>query len=123
MPATFGRAVRLRSRDQFQAVTERGQRVASHCLTVLAKPNDVGRDRLGIVASRKLGGAVDRNRAKRRIRDVFRRQYGAPTNEPTAQPPLDVVVIARRELLLAPLSSIETELSAAMRRLRKQGRP
>ena len=110
----------MRSHDQFRAVTEQGQRVASRCVTVLARPNDVGCDRLGIVASRKLGGAVDRNRAKRRIRDVFRRQVGAMTG--AEAPPLDVVVIARREVLEAPIASIETELSTAMRRLRKQAR-
>ena len=119
---TFGRTVRLRSHDQFQAVTERGQRVAGRCLTVLATPNDAGCDRLGIVASRKIGGAVVRNRAKRRIRDVFRRRPDAAAEGPTMAPPLDIVVIARRELLSAPLSSLESELSAAMRRLRKQSR-
>ena len=94
--------------------------MGSRCVTVLARPNDAGCDRLGIVASRKLGGAVDRNRAKRRIRDVFRRQVGAATD--AAAPPLDVVVIARREVLDAPIASLETELSTAMRRLRKQAR-
>ncbi len=41
--------------------------------TVLVAPNDAGIARLGIVASRKLGDAVRRNRAKRLIREVFRR--------------------------------------------------
>ena len=47
--------------------------------------------RLGIAATKKLGGAVVRNRAKRLIREVFRRNKIAPG--------FDVVVVPKRELL------------------------
>ena len=57
--------------------------------------------RLGIAATRKLGGAVQRNRAKRLIREVFRRNKIAPG--------FDVVVIPKRELLDASLSALEAD--------------
>ena len=66
---------------------------------VLANPSGVGR--LGIAATRKLGGAVARNRAKRLIREVFRRNKLAPG--------FDLVVIPKRELLDASLNVLEAD--------------
>ena len=57
--------------------------------------------RLGIAATKKLGGAVERNRAKRLIREVFRRNKIADG--------FDVVVIPKRELLDASLSTLEAD--------------
>lgn len=91
-----------------------GRRIATKYMTLLAQPNSGPADRLGIIASRRLGGAVLRNRAKRRLRDVFRR--GAAL-EPAARP-LDIVVIPRRELLTAPPQIVEAEFWAAVGRLR-----
>jgi len=85
-------------------------------MTLLGRPNDAESDRLGIIASRRFGGAVARNRAKRRIREIFRRRTreAATTNVR----PLDLVVIPRRELLTVPLSVVEADFHAAVRRLR-----
>ena len=63
--------------------------------------NQSGVGRLGIAATRKLGGAVARNRAKRLIREVFRRNKLAPG--------FDVVVIPKRELLDASLNVLEAD--------------
>ena len=60
-----------------------------------------GVGRLGIAATKKLGGAVERNRAKRLIREVFRRNKIADG--------FDVVVIPKRELLDASLSTLEAD--------------
>ena len=60
-----------------------------------------GVGRLGIAATKKLGGAVERNRAKRLIREVFRRNKIADG--------FDVVVVPKRELLDASLSTLETD--------------
>ena len=60
-----------------------------------------GVGRLGIAATKKLGGSVERNRAKRLIREVFRRNKIANG--------FDVVVIPKRELLDASLSTLEDD--------------
>jgi ribonuclease P protein component len=137
MTLRFGPGVRLRARAQFVAVQSTGRRVASRYLTMLALPNEAGYDRLGIIASRRLGGAVVRNRAKRRVREIFRRldplganapaphganasgPPGAATNAPRT---LDLVVIPRREVASAPFADLEKEFAAGLRKLR-QTRP
>jgi ribonuclease P protein component len=117
MPHKFGRDVRLRSHAQFQAVSDHGRRVTARYMTLLGRPNVLGRDRLGIIASRRIGGAVVRNRAKRRIREVFRRQMAGADAGPQPRP-LDLVVIARRELVGAAFTVVATDFQTALRKLR-----
>ncbi len=83
-------------------------------LTLLGRANSLGRDRLGIIASRRVGGAVRRNRAKRRIRELFRRRAidAAPVR------PLDLVVIPRDGFLDAPFTDLASDFAAALARLR-----
>lgn len=84
-------------------------------MTLLALPNTHGVDRLGVVASRRLGGAVLRNRAKRRVREMFR--LGQP-NQPQTTAHFDIVVIPRREVTNRVFSELQTEFDAALRKLR-----
>lgn len=77
--------------------------------------NEHGIGRLGIAATKKLGGAVFRNRAKRLIREIFRRNKIAPA--------FDVVVVPKRELLDASLTVLEAEYRRTLdRALRQSGR-
>jgi len=96
----FPRARRLRKRSEFLPVQQAGSRIVlpSAILLVAARADD-GPARLGITVTRKFGGAVQRNRAKRVIREAFRRS-------PELFPPgIDLVVIpkasAARSLSLA----------------------
>jgi ribonuclease P protein component len=82
---------------------------------MLGQPNTLARDRLGIIASRKVGGAVQRNRAKRRLREIFRQfvdasEAGAGT--------LDIVVIAKTAVIDAPFAAVTSDFQTALRRLR-----
>lgn len=82
---TFGWSKKIRKADEFSSVfrlraglrngvsEQQGFRHRGPCLEVLAKPNRLGWARLGlIVPKRILPHAVDRNRVKRQIREVFR---------------------------------------------------
>ena len=90
---------------------ERGVKIHSRYYTVFILRNAGGVGRLGIAATRKLGGAVERNRAKRLIREVFRRNKIAPG--------FDVVVIPKRDLIDASLSDLEADYRTLVeRRLR-----
>jgi len=110
-PQRFSKARRVRRRGEFQRVFDLALRTHGRFLTVLMAPNDTGTSRLGIVASRKLGDAVRRNRAKRLIREVFRK--ASPL---ASRPGVDVVVIPRRELFDAAYPNLETDFLSAVRR-------
>ena len=105
---TLPTAERIRRRPEFERVYSQGTRVHGRFMTLIVLPNGSAVPRLGIAATRKLGSAADRNRAKRLAREVFRRQ------KVTAG--LDVVVIPRREMLDAPFASLETDYRAALQR-------
>ena len=94
----FAKSRRMRRRGEFQRVFDLSHRTKARYFTLLMAPNTAGTARLGIVASRKLGDAVRRNRAKRLIREIFRLTSTLP-----AGPGFDVVVIPRRELFDAAL--------------------
>jgi ribonuclease P protein component len=110
-PEHFPKSRRVRRRGEFQRVFDLSIRVKGRYFIVLVAPNEAGTTRLGIVASRKLGNAVQRNRAKRLIRQIFRQTRGLP-----AAPPVDVVVIPRRELFDAAYSSLESDFRGTLKR-------
>jgi ribonuclease P protein component len=107
----FTKASRVRRRGEFQRVFNLSLRAKGRYLTVLVAPNEAGTTRLGIVASRKLGDAVRRNRAKRLIRQIFRQTPSLPV-----RPGIDVVVIPRRELFDAAYSSLESDFRRTLER-------
>jgi ribonuclease P protein component len=107
----FTKASRVRRRREFQRVFDLSLRTKGRYLTVLVAPNAEGTARLGIVASKKLGDAVRRNRAKRLIREVFRRTAPLPCGQG-----VDVVVIPRRELFDAAYPNLESDFRVALKR-------
>jgi ribonuclease P protein component len=106
----FSKDRRVRRRGEFQRVFDLSLRTKGRYLTVLVAPNGAGTARLGIVASRKLGDAVRRNRAKRLIRDAFRR------SEALRHQGMDVVVIPRRELFEAAHADFEADFRNTLKR-------
>ena len=112
--AGFDRSERVRRRSDFQQIYERGSKVHSRSFTLFRLSNGLEAGRLGIAATRKLGGAVVRNRAKRLVREVFRRNKLAPG--------FDIVVIPRREMLEASLVALEIEFRNSLERSARRGR-
>jgi ribonuclease P protein component len=94
-----------------------GRRVSTKFMTLVGRPNALDRDRLGIIASRRVGGAVIRNRAKRRLRELFRRQQPGLAAA-RGDRAMDVVAIARTALIEAPFPAVEADFCAALRKLR-----
>jgi len=72
---TFSRDDRLRKRREFEECYSSGVRVSGRHIQVFLLPaRDAGaRARLGISVPRRVGNAVARNRARRRLREIFRR--------------------------------------------------
>src|SRR5262244_3316177 len=110
----FRPSERIRRRAEYQKIYDRGLRTHGRYLTLFTLSNNLPLGRLGIAATRKLGGAVVRNRAKRLIREVFRRNKIAPG--------FDIVVIPKREYLDASLSILEADYRNLIGRRLRQGR-
>jgi ribonuclease P protein component len=68
-------------------------------------PNSLGRPRLGITATRKVGSAVVRNRLKRRAREIYRRW-----DRRSQLPPLDIVLHLKPTASGASFRELETEI-------------
>lgn len=106
----FSRAQRIRKRPDFVRIQDGGLKVGTRHFLVLLAPvrtdAALSAPRLGVVASRKVGGAVQRNRAKRLIREVFRR--GADLFPPG----LDVVIIIRAGAHELDFAEADAELRA-----------
>ena len=97
----------LRSREDFARLGTSG-RVRSHRLMIVHYlPNALDHDRFGISTSRHLGGAVQRNRVRRRVRQVLRATPGEPGRG------WDVLIVARPACTTATFD----ELRAALQRL------
>ena len=104
---------RIRRRPEFERIYEAGAKIHGRFMTLFVMANGTDSPRLGVAATRKLGSAVERNRAKRRARELFRRrrQIGG----------LDIVIVPRREMLDAPFATLEAEYVALLGR-RRPGR-
>ncbi|MFT7463232.1 MAG: ribonuclease P protein component [Pseudohongiellaceae bacterium] len=73
MRPLFGADCRLRKQRDIDAAFKGGDKLVNHRLVVWIRPSAEPRPRLGLSVSRKVGGAVKRNRVKRCLREAFRR--------------------------------------------------
>ena len=76
------------------------QGYANGMLVLYARPNRLGQNRVGITTGKKLGHAVVRNRARRRLREVYR------LNEHLFKPGYDIVVVARTRCVSADFQKL-----------------
>jgi ribonuclease P protein component len=99
---------RIRRRAEYRKIYQEGARFHARLMTLFILPNHQHGPRLGVAATRKLGSAVRRNRAKRLVREIFRR------NKPAAG--YDIVVVPRPEMLSAGFADLEADYCSALRR-------
>ena len=104
----FGPAEHVRKRADFELIYKTGFKRSGRLMTMFTREREAGPARLGIAATRKMGAAVERNRAKRLVRELFRH------NKPAAA--VDVVVVPRREMLEAAYDRIEAEFRSLLSR-------
>lgn len=109
----FSRTARLLKHADFRRVYEQGRRHFSTNLTAFYVASDAG-PRIGFTVSRQLGGAVDRNRMKRRLREATREAWG------TFSPPVDVVVNPKKTVLTAEFTTLVDEMRKALAVVAKQ---
>jgi ribonuclease P protein component len=105
-----GRLPRLTRRSEFLRVAGKGQKVARPGVLLQALPGTGAPLRVGFTATRRLGGAVMRNRAKRRLREAARLLLGQ-----TRPAGWDLVLIAREATAKRRFATLVGDLRGALR--------
>ena len=107
----LGRARRLRQNRDFARVRQQGQRLAQGCLIAnWQRLPDGTASRLGVVTSRRIGGAVERSRARRLLRESFRQ------HQHELSQPIELVLVARNSIAGRKFAEVEKDFLAALNR-------
>jgi ribonuclease P protein component len=105
------RSSRLAQNRDFARVRQTGQRLVCGCL--IANWNrlpDGAPPKLGVVTSKKIGGAVERSRARRLLRESFR------LHQHELAEPVELVLVARNSIAGKSFAGVEKDFLAALRR-------
>ena len=106
----LSRAQRISSGALFQDAYAQGRATRGRLMVLYPRSGPGAALRLGVVASRKVGGAVARARAKRRLRAAWR------LNREHFRGAADLILVARRDLLFAPRPEVVDEMRRLGRR-------
>ena len=107
----LGRASRIAQSRDFARVRQQGERLALGCLIAnWNKLPDGGTPKLGVVTGKRIGGAVERSRARRLLRETFRRHQ-----HEFAQP-VELVLVARNSIAGKKFADVEKDFLAALKR-------
>ncbi|MGD9028493.1 MAG: ribonuclease P protein component [Anaerolineae bacterium] len=112
------RKTRLRHTTDVQRVYDEGESWAHPLLILVIRPNDLGSSRVGVTASSNVGNAVERNRAKRLLREAARQLYPLFESEGW-----DVMLIARPKLVDAHERAVEKALDLLLKQAGLVGTP
>jgi ribonuclease P protein component len=105
---------RLRQRADFLAVAD-GTRVSSAAFTLQSRRRDLGPIRVGFTVTKKNGTATERNRIRRRLREVVKR-----TDIVAMRPHHDYVLVGRRAALTRDFAALLDDFRTALKRLDRQ---
>jgi ribonuclease P protein component len=109
----FPRSSRLKTRGEFLRAKAQGRRLVCGCLIANVLPRPPGQSsRLGVVTSRKIGGAVARSRARRLLRESFR------LHQRDLAQAVDLVLVARPSIAGKKLAEVESDLRRVLRQAR-----
>ena len=93
----------LKKNYEFRRVYSKGSSAVSPRIVVYCRKNGGRTNRLGITVSAKLGHAVQRNRTRRRLREIYR------LNESSLLSGYDIVIVSRSRGMAAPYSQLEAD--------------
>lgn len=91
----------LKKNYEFRRLYQKGASAVSSGMVIYCRRNRLGRNRLGITASTKLGHAVVRNRARRRLREIYR------LNTDRLGRGWDIILVARSRTATAPYRELD----------------
>jgi ribonuclease P protein component len=106
----------LRNSQQFRRVYEQGQKIHTPFFSAFFLRNDSGDRRYGITVTRKIGGAVVRNRCKRRLREIVRKHELFPSCTACSYG-FDLVFNAKSELAEADFNRLQESFARVMKKV------
>lgn len=106
----FPKTDRILKRDVFRRVYEEGRKTQFRYFTAFVLTKGTDRARIGITTTRKMGNSVERNRARRLVREAFRR------NKWLVPQGVDIVINAKRSLVGAAYCDFEVEFITFLQR-------
>ena len=102
----------LRKNHEFKRLYNKGKSAAAQCVVVYCRRNGMPGNRFGVTVSTKLGGAVQRNRVRRRLKEIYR------LNEGKLLPGYDVLIVARMRSRFAGFREIESSVLSLFKKLK-----
>lgn len=105
---SFTRAERILKSKDFALIRKEGKRVASKNFVIFLKVNSLGIRRLGLAVSTKVGGAVQRNRIKRLLRECFR------LNKEILPPSMDIFISVKQGFSPLGYKDVEAEIKSVI---------
>src|SRR5512133_657276 len=107
----FGRDRRIRQGRDFARLKRQGQRLSCGCLVANWQVSPSGaRSRLGVITSGKIGNAVERNRARRLMREAFR------LHQQELAVAVDLVLVARASIVGKGFDQVEKDFLTTVRK-------
>lgn len=101
----------LKKNHEFRRLYKKGKNAATKCAVVYCMRNRTEQNRLGITVSTKLGGAVVRNRIRRRLKEVYR------LSEKSLHTGYDIVIVARMRSRHAAWDELQSSVLYLFRKL------
>ncbi len=108
MNETLGPQERIRKRKDFLSLYKKGKRYRGKYFNLIYLSNDFSFSRMAVVVSKKVGNAVKRNKIKRQMRTLFRR------NKSLLKAPLDIIIIAKKEILESSWFTLQGDYFSAL---------
>lgn len=103
--------ISLKKNHEFRRLYHKGKSAVSPYFVIYCRKNNREMSRLGITTGVKLGNAVKRNRARRRIRALYR------TNEERILSGYDIVVVARTRVIFGNYAELDHSFRKLMKKL------
>ena len=105
------KTVTIKQNHEFRRLYNKGQSALTPSMVVYCRKSRLDHNRLGITVSTKLGCAVKRNRARRRLRELFR------LAQPKMKQGYDVILVARTRAVTIPHKKLQADFDRAMAEL------
>lgn len=101
----------LKKNHEFKRLYSKGKSAASQCVVVYCRKNYLPGNRFGVTVSTKLGGAVQRNRIRRRLKEIYR------LNESKLTAGYDIVLVARMRSRTAEFAELNSSVLSLLKKL------